>query len=289
MRPLRTSFPVMGTVASLVIARTTSTSARAAEAAIRQTLSEAEARFSPFLASSELSAYRRRPAGHEPSHEMTEILTTCDLLTHQTSGHFWPFDPRGRFDPSAYVKGWAAEQAVARAVAAGASDVCLNVGGDVRTAGAPTQDRPWRVAIRSPLNGSVVVAVVSADGDGQPLAVATSGDYERGAHIWSGALKHVATAPMGALPATAVSVTVVGPNLGFADAYSTAAWATVQKEGPAAGLALVEALDGYEALIIVGGSNPVATTRMSGHLVQTESPVQPAPTTVQLERTIPAV
>ena len=45
-------------------------------------------------------------------------------------------------------------------------------------------------------------------------AVATSGEYERGGHIWGGAYQ-----PRGG------SVTVVGPRIEIADALATALWA----------------------------------------------------------------
>ena len=48
-------------------------------------------------------------------------------------------------------------------------------------------------------------------------AVATSGLYERGAHL--------VDPRTGAAPEGVLSVTVVGPDLGLADAYSTAAFA----------------------------------------------------------------
>ena len=48
-------------------------------------------------------------------------------------------------------------------------------------------------------------------------AVATSGDYERGAHI--------ADPRLGRAAVGAASVTVVGPGLAFTDAYATAVFA----------------------------------------------------------------
>jgi ApbE family len=68
-------------------------------------------------------------------------------------------------------------------------------------------------------------------------AIATSGAYERGDHLID---PHTGR-PM----ARAASATVTGPDLGLADALATA----VAVAG-APGLDVVEALDGYEALII---------------------------------------
>jgi thiamine biosynthesis lipoprotein len=68
-------------------------------------------------------------------------------------------------------------------------------------------------------------------------AIATSGTYERGHHLID---PHT-----GRPGARAASASVTGPDLGLADALATA----VAVAGPP-GLDLVEALDGYEALII---------------------------------------
>ena len=72
---------------------------------------------------------------------------------------------------------------------------------------------------------------------GSDLAIATSGTYERGAHVVD---------PHRGQPATALrSVTVVGPDLGDADAYATAALAM-----GLAGLDWLATLDGYEAGVV---------------------------------------
>lgn len=74
-------------------------------------------------------------------------------------------------------------------------------------------------------------AAVLAVEDG---AVATSGTYERGAHLWGE--RH---------PDALLSVSVVGPDLATADALATALWAA--GEGWPRWLA---AFAGYEVLVI---------------------------------------
>jgi thiamine biosynthesis lipoprotein len=68
------------------------------------------------------------------------------------------------------------------------------------------------VGVQHPADRHAVLGVFELD-DG---AVATSGSYERGPHIRS------------RTPTTLVSVTVVGPDLGEADALSTAVYASSQ-------------------------------------------------------------
>src|SRR5207248_3932894 len=89
----------------------------------------------------------------------------------------------------------------------------INAGGDIRVRGRPTPAPYWRVGIRHPFLRDKAAAVVAAT----DLAIATSGAYERGAHIVD---PHTGRPPGGIL-----SVTVVGPDLATADAYATAAYA----------------------------------------------------------------
>ena len=93
------------------------------------------------------------------------------------------------------------------------TDVCLSAGGDLvcRTgmAGSPG----WRIGAEHPHDPGRVVAVVPV----RTGAVATSGLAHRGAHI--------VDARSGRTPADVASVTVVGPDLVWADIDATAAFA----------------------------------------------------------------
>ena len=90
------------------------------------------------------------------------------------------------------------------------------------------------------------------------LAVATSGTYERGAHILD---PHSGAAPAGVL-----SVTVTGPELGTADAYATAAFA-MGVDGPTWTARLA---GGYEALTILADGRVLSTPGFPA--VQRENP-----------------
>lgn len=199
------SFPVMGTVASWttpqpVAARTIRR--------VEQILHDADARFSPFRTDSELSVLRRDP-GHVPSPDMADVLSGARLMEVVTDGAFRPRDPRGRPETTGYVKGWAMRRVELAALEAGCADFLLAVGGDVVARGA-AGERPWHVAVRHPrLPAGVAEVLAVTDG-----AVATSGDYERGDHIWGRRSQ-----PRGG------SVTVVGPRIDVADALATALWA----------------------------------------------------------------
>jgi thiamine biosynthesis lipoprotein len=85
------------------------------------------------------------------------------------------------------------------------------------------------------------------------LAVATSGAYERGAHI--------VDPPTGRAPRELASVTVVGPRLGWADGMSTAAFVMGE-----AGLAWVEAQPGHAAFAVTADGRLAWTAAMESLL-----------------------
>jgi len=83
--------------------------------------------------------------------------------------------PRGvGFDPGGIGKGLAADLVVAEAIAAGATGVCVNVGGDLRVAGRPPTGTGWTVAVEHP-HAAAPLAVLGI-GEG---AVATSTTLRR--------------------------------------------------------------------------------------------------------------
>jgi len=174
-------------------------------------LREVDARFSTYRDDSEVCRIDRgelRPA--DASADLRAVLAACADLWTATDGFFDVY-ATGRLDPSGYVKGWAAQVASDRLVAAGAPNHCVNAGGDVRVRGHDAAGQPWRIGVRHPFDAAATCLVLT----GTDLAVATSGVYERGHHVLD---------PRRGVPAKGLrSVTVAGPDLGVADAYATAA------------------------------------------------------------------
>jgi thiamine biosynthesis lipoprotein len=201
-----------------------------------------DATFSTYRAGSEVS---RLNAGTlalgDAAPEVRAVLARCDALRVRTRGCF-DVRARGALDPSAFVKGWAVERVASLLAAAGARNLCVHAGGDVRVRGERAPGRPWRVGIQHPHLRHRTAAVLRA----RDLAVATSGAYERGAHI--------VDPRTGEPPEGVLSVTVLGPDLGTADAYATAAFA-MGVEGPA----WTAGLDGYEALTILSDGRVLST------------------------------
>jgi thiamine biosynthesis lipoprotein len=200
-------------------------------------LREVDAAFSAYRRDSEVSRIGRGELAVADAQPMVrEVLARCEALRAETGGYF---DARatGTLDPSGLVKGWAVERAAALLEALGARDFCIDAGGDLALRGGP-----WRVGIRHPLEPGRLAAALTAD----DLAVATSGGYERGAHI--------ADPHTGAPPSGVLSVTVAGPDLATADAYATAAFAMGER-GPA----WTAGLRGYDAMTVLKGGRVLST------------------------------
>jgi FAD:protein FMN transferase len=236
---------VWDTVVSLHLA---GPGAERARGAIVAWLHEVDDLLSTFRPETPLARWRRGElALHDCPPAVQQVLALAEDAEQATGGAFDPLWGGGRPDPTGLVKGWAADAAVARALECGVTGVQVNAGGDVRTAGSPDGTRPWRLGIEAPGLPGKLLDVVS----GHDLCLATSGTDRRGAHVL-----HDGRPARGAL-----SVTVAGPDLARADAYSTAALALGAQAGP-----LLAELDaaGFPSLLVRADGEIVATPRWPG-------------------------
>jgi thiamine biosynthesis lipoprotein len=201
--------------------------------------------FSTYKADSEISRINRGElAEAEASAEVRSVLARCEELRIETGGYF---DVRAAsphsLDPSGLVKGWAVDRAAAILERAGVRNFAVNAGGDMRLRGRAAPAWSWRVGIQHPLRPDAVARVIET----HELAVATSGEYERGRHVLD---PHTRRPPSGIL-----SVTVVGADLATADAYATAAFAM----GAAGAVKWTARLRGYEAMTILADGRVLST------------------------------
>jgi thiamine biosynthesis lipoprotein len=178
-------------------------------------LRHVDATFSTYRPDSTISRLGRGELHFaEVSDEVQSVLFLCERLRHASHGAFDAFAvpaPNGTsLDPSGVVKGWAIERAVEILEQHGHTDFLVNAGGDIAVRGERARGRPWTIGIRHPHDRCTIAATIEASG---PFAVATSGTYERGAHI----IDPLTGDPVSEL----ASVTVTGPDLTFADAYAT--------------------------------------------------------------------
>ncbi len=174
--------------------------------------------FSTYRADSVISRLGRGelpPAECPP--DVLEVLDLGERARQESDG---AFDvrrpgPEGRvvLDPSGVVKGWAVDRAARVLETLPATDFCLSAGGDMLCRTQRPSSAAWRIGIEDPHDPLRVIAVVPVR-DG---AVATSGIAHRGAHV--------VDARTGRAPTGLASVTVVGPDLVWADIDATAAFA----------------------------------------------------------------
>ena len=167
--------------------------------------------FSTFKSESEVSRLRRNDLSiQDASPEMQEVWQLSLLAKELTDGSFDPWCVKGGYDPSGYVKGWAADHCISILRKYGAEHIQVNAAGDLSLFGGVQDEEPWSIGIRSPENKFQVLKVFDIFAG----AIATSGTYELGAHIKD---PHTGLIAIGAR-----SATVIGPDGGLCDALATA-------------------------------------------------------------------
>lgn len=139
------------------------------------------------------------------------------------------------------AKGYIVDAMAGTLARGGVQRFLINAGGDIRTAGAREDGRPWTIGVRDPwASGDFPDTIHLTD-----AAVATSGGYEiyfdrdRRFH-------HIVDPTTGRSPNWCAGVSVIAPTAMAADALATAVFVMA----PALGLALVESLAGCECLIL---------------------------------------
>ena len=167
--------------------------------------------FSTYKPNSVISRLRRKEITIEStSDEVKDVWNRCAFAREITEGAFDPWAVEGGFDPSGLVKGWAADKCAEIMLNSGAKHVQINAAGDLTLRGGYIGGEPWSIGVVNPENRQEIVQVFNiVDG-----AIATSGTYERGAHIVD---PHTGLIAIGAR-----SATVLGPDGGLSDALATA-------------------------------------------------------------------
>lgn len=166
--------------------------------------------FSTYREDSDVTALRKGADINGFAPDVQHAWSSCLELRDRTHGAFDPWAARGGFDPSGFVKGWAADRARDIARTHEVEHGQIDAAGDITVFGGKPDGSAWRIGIRHPeIPDQVATTTELFDG-----AVAGSGNYERGAHTVD---------PFTQLPAIGARATaVVGPDGGVADALATA-------------------------------------------------------------------
>jgi thiamine biosynthesis lipoprotein len=240
MNHLRQQFPVWGTIVDVDIA-----SSLVSEDGLNQGMQQVkdfckqvDSDFSTYIDTSWVTRLRTNKveiSSCPPS--VQEVWELCLQAKHLTDGAFDPWAVEGGFDPSGLVKGWAADKCADMLVTLGIEHVQVNAAGDLALRGGFYDGvvKPWRIGVVNPDNRAEVVETFEIS-DG---AIATSGAYERGAHI---------NDPYtGLIAIGAKSATVVGQLGWLCDALATALM--IAGEDGAKYFAQPE-LEGYQVFVV---------------------------------------
>ncbi len=145
-------------------------------------------------------------------------------------------------DLGGIAKGYAADLAVAELKKAGCKSALVNIGGDMAALGRRGDGERWQILVRDPRNGSESTARLAVDN----TSLATSGDYARYFTINGKRYSHIMDPRTGRPAENVPSATLIAPDALTADALSTA----LSVMEPAAGVSLVNSLDGVESMIM---------------------------------------
>lgn len=186
---------------------------------VKKFVADVDSKFSTYKEGSYISRLRRGEITIEQCPEdVQSVWSACLQSKYLSDGAFDPWAVAGGFDPSGYVKGWAADKVAEILISAGVEHLQVNAAGDLTLRGGNLTEsgevEPWKIGVVNPDKKDEVLRIFEIiDG-----AIATSGTYERGAHIVD---------PFtGTIAIGAKSATVIGPDGGFTDAMATALMVT---------------------------------------------------------------
>ena len=146
-----------------------------------------------------------------------------------------------RIDLGGIAKGYAVDRAIEITRRCGIGNALISAGGDSRIIG-DRRGRPWMIGVRHPRSdGDIALKLPLSDS-----AISTSGDYERFFIENGERVHHIINPSTGRSAKSSWSATVIGPDAMTTDALST----TIFILGVADGIALIESLEGLDAIII---------------------------------------
>ena len=286
----RDEAPIMGTRVGVVAYHEDAARARAAIAAVLSDMRRIDALMSPFKPDSELSRVNREAAERPVpvSEELFELVAESLRWSERTGGAFditfasvgylydyrraqapgdqalqqalpgvnyrlLKLDPNTRsirferegmrIDLGGIAKGHAVERGAAILRQHGIEHGEVNAGGDTRLLG-DRGGRPWIIGVRDPRDENKLVAKIPLVNE----AISTSGDYERYFERDGVRHHHIINPRTGRSAEGVQSASIMGPNGVWTDALSTSVFVL----GVERGLALIDSLEGYEAVVVDG-------------------------------------
>ncbi len=165
-------------------------------------------------------------------------------------------------DLGGIAKGYIADEVKLYLMDRGVKSAVLSFGGNIVTIGLKPDGSPWKVGIQDIDKPTGEYMLVSLNFGGSTV---TSGIYERGFET-DGVYYHHILDPATGWPVQneLASVTIFSDSSMWGDALATAAFAL----GPEKGMALIEALNGAEAVFISRDRSVTATSGADKYLTQ---------------------
>ena len=200
-----------------------------------------------------------KKADQKTTDSLRDAIGYHHLKLDRAAGTLHFRDRRTKIDLGGIAKGYAVDRAVEILKQYGVTNANVSAGGDARLLG-DKRGKPWLVGIRHPRDKSKNAAVIPLEN----TALSTSGDYERFFiddddhrvhHIFDPATGQPAPTESNEAESGGetsgdeeklISVSVIGPRGFDTDPLSTSVFVL----GKSKGLALIEKMDGYEAIVI---------------------------------------
>ena len=178
--------------------------------------------------------------------DYAKVLLRGDILIKVIDGQM--------IDLSAIAKGWGVDQLFELFRNLDVTNLMVEVGGEVRTMGTNIKKEKWKIGIDTPIFDSAPGENIFKVAVLENQAIATSGNYRNFYTFNDKRFSHIIDPRTGYPVETNIaSVTVLGPNCMDTDALATALSVLNFNEGKA----LIESLDGFEALWIIKEENGV--------------------------------
>jgi thiamine biosynthesis lipoprotein len=194
------------------------------------------------------------PEEQKPAIDEAKLLVGSDKITASADEISFALDGM-KITLGGIAKGYAVDKALEIIHSMGVKWALVDAGGDIGTLGSKPKGVPWNIALTNPEDTSQTLA----DFDIQDKAIATSGNYERYFDP-EAEVGHILDPKTGYSASGTFSTTIIAPNCTQADVLATAVFVM----GPADGMALVETIEGVEALIVEDDGGDSIVHRSTG-------------------------
>jgi thiamine biosynthesis lipoprotein len=210
----------------------------------------------------------RLPAEHE-IREALPLVNWRDVVVDRDAGTVFLRRPGMRLDLGGIAKGYAADEAIRIIEKYRIKSAIVDLGGNVFAYGEkpgkwPWQKLPWRIGIQNPLEDQGRYFAVM---ELRNKTAVTSGVYERFLEADGKKYHHILSTQNGyPVESSLLSVTIVAERSIDADALSTSVFALGWERGSA----LVESLDGVEAVFVFNDMSVRCTKGMEDYFTLTD-------------------